>query len=91
MEEGIGIRGRKGENGAQVGDIWGREAKGSNESKHFIETRKDGVFPVEGVLSEEEIKDGKVFMSSCLPVAIAHADLVHIREKRTHDRSIRSG
>src|SRR5205823_260573 len=57
-----------------------------NIAHRLLQTRRDRVTAIEGILAKVEMKDRSVTVLSGLPVAVGHRQLVEIGEKRGGER-----
>ena len=69
--------------------VTARETEMSQVLETFIETAKDSELATEGVLSKEQLKDGRIFVAIVLPVRIRHGYLIQICQKSGYERICR--
>jgi len=47
---------------------------------NLVQTAKNGKSAVEGILAEEEFKNGMIIVTIIFPLSVRHGDLIEIRE-----------
>ena len=60
---------------AQLAQVGLAEAVAVEEAQHLVQTRKDGVLAMEGVLPEENVKHRRVTVLARLEVRVRHREL----------------